>query len=302
MPSGYLDRKVNFFPKQGGAFMEILTTIQAVRDYVAEKKKQGKTIGFVPTIVYLHHGHLELMRQARARCQVVVVSIFVNPKQFGPNEDYARYPRDLRRDAAMCRHVGVDAIFAPGVEEMYHGEGFKTYVEVTELTEGLCGASRPGNFRGVTTVVAKLFNIVQADVAFFGQKDAQQVIVIKRMVADLNMPVEIEVVPIVREPDGLAMSSRNIYLSPEERLAALVLYRALMAARSLVLNGEREAGRVMATMRQLLEAEPLARVDYVEIRDVDTLVPVATIKGRVLIALAVFVGRTRLIDNIILEV
>ncbi len=282
--------------------MEILTTIKETRAYLAGQRIQGYTIGLVPTMGYLHDGHLELMRQARQRCDVVVVSIFVNPKQFGPGEDFEQYPRDMERDAALCRQVGVDAVFAPGVEEMYPPGGSKTYVHVEELTEGLCGTSRPGHFRGVTTVVAKLFNIIQPDVAYFGQKDAQQAIVIQRMAVDLDFPVEIVVVPIVREKDGLAMSSRNVYLSTEQRQAAQVLYRSLAAGQRLVEGGERDAGRVTAVMRDVLASEPLARVDYVEIRDAQSLAPLDTIKGRVLLALAVFIGRTRLIDNMILEV
>ncbi|KKM09103.1 pantoate--beta-alanine ligase [Clostridiales bacterium PH28_bin88] len=281
--------------------MRIIHTVREMRDYVRGVKLAGHTVALVPTMGYLHEGHLALMRRAKERCDVVVASIFVNPKQFGVGEDFERYPRDMARDARLAEEVGVDAIFNPPVEEMYPA-GYNTYVEVEKLTEGLCGAARPGHFRGVTTVVNKLFNIVQPDVAFFGQKDAQQAIVIRQMVADLNMPLEIVIVPIVREPDGLAMSSRNVYLTPAEREAALVLYRTLQRANGLIMAGERSVPAVLTEMRRMLEAEPLATVDYVEIRDAGDLSVIDTIQGRVLVALAVFIGRTRLIDNLLVEV
>ena len=262
---------------------------------------QDKRIGFVPTMGYFHEGHLALMRRAREENDFLVVSLFVNPTQFGPDEDYRRYPRDFDRDKGLAEEEGVDLLFAPSVEDMYP-EGYATYVEVTgRLTSSLCGVSRPGHFRGVTTVVAKLFNIVKPHRAYFGEKDAQQLRVIKRMVMDLNFDIEIVAVPTVREPDGLAMSSRNEYLSPEERKAALVLWRSLNLARSLVEAGERKADRIVSEMRRLIESEPLARIDYVEIVDSETLENVDVIEGEVLVALAVYIGTTRLIDNIVIS-
>lgn len=245
---------------------------------------------------YLHQGHAALMTAARATCDLVVVSIFVNPTQFGPNEDLARYPRDLERDMAICREAGVDAIFHPSVAEMYPEQSV-TWVDVDLLTNTLCGASRPGHFRGVATVVSKLFHIVQPHEAFFGQKDAQQVAVIQRMVRDLNMDVEIVPVETVREPDGLALSSRNVYLSETERAAALVLSRALRLARELAAAGERDAHLVREQMVNLINAEPLAQIDYVEVVDQATLQPLAELDRPALAALAVRIGSTRLIDN-----
>lgn len=280
--------------------MKILRDIAAVKTFVNKVKKDNRSIGFVPTMGFLHEGHLTLMRRAKAACDVVVVSIFVNPMQFGQGEDYEIYPRDLTRDIAMAESVGVDAIFAPSVTEMYP-QGFTSYVEVTGITEKLCGASRPGHFRGVTTVVNKLLNIVQPDQAFFGQKDAQQVAVIKRMVMDLNMNVKVTAVPIVREADGLAMSSRNVYLSAEERKAALVLIRTLQEVKRQLQAGERDANRLRAFMHANITAEPLADIDYVSISDANTLEEVEHIDGSVVVALAVRFGKTRLIDNMIWE-
>ncbi len=281
--------------------VELITTIQGVREAVRAARRAGKRIGFVPTMGYLHEGHLSLMRQARQECDVVVVSIFVNPTQFGPNEDYDRYPRDLERDKALCETVPVDILFHPSVEEMYP-QPFLTRVSVSTITETLCGASRPGHFDGVATIVAKLLNIVRPDAAYFGQKDAQQVVVIRRMVRDLNMDdIEIRPVPIVREPDGLAMSSRNVYLSPEERQAALVLYRTLQMAQERVAAGERDMAALADEMCRMIAAEPLARIDYVSIVDEESLQPVQRLEGRCLAALAVWIGKTRLIDNCILE-
>lgn len=280
--------------------MELLTTVQSIREAVRAARQAGKRIGFVPTMGYLHEGHLTLMRQARQECDFVVVSIFVNPTQFGPNEDFARYPRDLERDMQLCQTVPVDAIFHPDVAEMYP-QPFLTKVSVGTVTEGLCGASRPGHFDGVATVVSKLINIVKPDVAYFGQKDAQQVAVIRRMVIDLNMDLEIKPVETVREADGLAMSSRNVYLSPEEREAALVLSRSLRMARERVAAGERDLGALRAAMESMIAAEPLASIDYVSIVDYDTLQPAQQLEGKALAALAVRFGRTRLIDNVVLE-
>jgi pantoate--beta-alanine ligase len=280
--------------------MEILRDIAAVKAYVRKAKKNNNSIGFVPTMGYLHEGHLTLMREAKASCDTVIVSIFVNPMQFGAGEDYEEYPRDLTRDAAMAGDVGVDAIFAPGVGEMYP-QGSTSYVEVKDVTERLCGASRPGHFRGVTTVVNKLFNIIQPDKAFFGQKDAQQVAVIKRMAKDLNMNVHIVAVPIVREADGLAMSSRNIYLSDKERKAALVLSRSLREVKQRLEMGERDAESLRAYLYANISAEALAHIDYVSISESNTLKEVDHIAEPVLIALAVRFGKTRLIDNMIWE-
>ncbi|HXF51082.1 MAG TPA: pantoate--beta-alanine ligase [Dehalococcoidia bacterium] len=272
--------------------MQVATTIE---EYRRLRAAMTGTVGAVPTMGYLHDGHLALVRRARAENDHVVVSIFVNPTQFGPNEDYARYPRDPERDLAMLRAEGVDVVFMPSVEEMYP-EGFATYVNVERLTERLEGAHRPGHFRGVTTVVTKLFNVLQAHRAYFGQKDAQQLIVIRRMTRDLAFPVEIVDVPTVREPDGLAMSSRNVYLSPDERRAATVLFRALERARELWGAGVRDGSRLRAAMREVVESEPLARADYVSVADPETLEELNTIEGRALASLAVRLGSTRLID------
>ena len=276
--------------------MRIVHTIAETRDIIGKAHADGKTVGLVPTMGYFHEGHLALMREACKQNGFVVVSLFVNPTQFGPNEDFKSYPRDLDRDASMAGSVGVDLIFNPPVEEMYP-EGYATSVEVEGITEQLCGASRPHHFKGVTTVVAKLFNIVGPDRAYFGMKDYQQLKVIERMVADLNMAIEIVEVPTVREPDGLAMSSRNTYLSPEEREAALVLRKSLDRARDLVLGGLRDGHELRAKTREFIEREPRASIDYVEVVDSETLRSVERIEGRVLVALAVRIGRTRLIDN-----
>lgn len=280
--------------------MELLRTVREVREAVKAARLAGKRIGLVPTMGYLHEGHLTLMRQARQDCDFAVVSIFVNPTQFGPNEDFSRYPRDLDRDLALCGQVPVDVVFHPSVEELYP-QPFLTTVRIAKITETLCGASRPGHFEGVATVVTKLFNIVKPDVAFFGQKDAQQVAVLRRMVADLNMDLEIRPVATVRETDGLALSSRNVYLSPEERQAALVLSRTLRMARKRVEAGEHDMASLTAEMRAQIAAEPLADIDYIQIVDYDTLAPVERLNSKALAALAVRFGKTRLIDNCVLE-
>ncbi|HBS59719.1 MAG TPA: pantoate--beta-alanine ligase [Firmicutes bacterium] len=280
--------------------MEIVRQIAAMKEFVRRVKNNGATLGLVPTMGSLHEGHLSLMRQAKAVCDVVAASIFVNPIQFGAGEDYETYPRDLSRDAAVAEGAGVDVIFAPPVQEMYPRD-FISYVEVTDITSRLCGASRPGHFRGVTTVVNKLFNIVQPDQAFFGQKDAQQVAVIKQMVKDLNMNVKIVTGPIMRETDGLAMSSRNIYLTEEERKAALVLSRSLGDVRRRLLAGERDAGLLRVFLQERITAEPLADIDYISICEVGTLKETDIVTGSVLIALAVRFGKTRLIDNLVWE-
>lgn len=280
--------------------MEVVTTVQEMRQAVARARAAGARIGFVPTMGALHEGHGALVDASVAECDVTVVSIFVNPLQFGPAEDFHKYPRDLEADKAFCQARGVDFIFAPSEKEMYP-EPPRAFVEVEELTAGLCGAFRPGHFRGVTTVVTKLFHIVMPDVAYFGQKDYQQLAVIRRMVDDLNFPVEIRGVPTVREADGLAMSSRNRYLNPEERRAATALYRGLTAAKALLEQGERNADRVRQRVREELVKEPLVREQYVEVVDADDLSQVSYIDGRVAVAVAAFVGTTRLIDNIVFD-
>lgn len=281
--------------------MQILRRVDEARGFSRLCRASGERLALVPTMGYLHAGHISLIAAARERAQRVVVSIFVNPTQFGPTEDLARYPRDFERDRAMCQEAGVDAIFHPGVEEMYPA-GYATRVTVEgPLTAGLCGASRPGHFAGVATVVAKLFTICEPDVAVFGQKDAQQAAVIRRMTADLNLPVDIVVAPIVREADGLAMSSRNVYLSPEERAQATALHGALQAAEASVSRGEREARKILDTVRSVLSKAPLGRVDYAELVDAQTLEPVSMLERPALLALAVFFGRTRLIDNTVLR-
>jgi len=281
--------------------MRTYHTISGIREFVRQARSDGKRIGFVPTMGYLHEGHLELMRRARERCEAIVVSIFVNPTQFGPNEDFSRYPRDLERDGAMAAGVGVDALFNPSVEEMYP-PGACTFVDLERITEKLCGLSRPGHFRGVATVVTKLFNIVRPDAAFFGQKDAQQALVIRRMAKDLDLDIEIITVPTVRDADGLAMSSRNIYLEPEERRAALVLSRSLAGAQKSVQAGERDVAAIRRIVTGMIAGEPLVEIEYAEIYSYPDLEPVAALQGPVLLALAVKIGRTRLIDNTVLEV
>ena len=275
--------------------MKIVSTVEEVRAQVKEWKKEGYTIGFVPTMGYLHEGHASLM-DAAGENDKVVVSIFVNPIQFGPNEDLDSYPRDLEHDAKVCEEHGVDLIFHPTPEEMY-GEHFYTYVDMDVLTKELCGLSRPVHFRGVCTVVNKLFNIVTPDHAYFGEKDAQQLAIIKRMVKDLNMPLEIHGCPIIREEDGLAKSSRNTYLSEEERKAALVLSRSIFLGKEMVEKGERDAKKVVAAMTAEIEKEPLAKIDYVKVVDLETMQQVETIEHDILTAIAVYIGKTRLIDN-----
>jgi pantoate--beta-alanine ligase len=280
----------------------MVETIEEVRDHVARARRAGRKVGLVPTMGALHEGHARLIEAARRGSDEVVVSIFVNPTQFGPNEDFARYPRTLDADRATCARAGADLAFVPAVETIYPPGPPATYAEVPVLSDVLEGASRPGHFRGVATVVLKLFGIVGPDVAYFGQKDYQQQLVLRRMVADLDVPVRIETVPTIREPDGLAMSSRNRYLNPEERQAATVLSRSLREAEAAVLGGERSADRVRQVLRATLESERLAKVDYAEVADAETLAPLATLgEGRRAVALlAVRVGPARLIDNAIL--
>ena len=279
--------------------MKIVSTIEEVRAQVKEWKKEGQSIGFVPTMGYLHEGHMSLI-DAAGENDKVVVSIFVNPMQFGPTEDLASYPRDLEHDAKLCEEHGVDLIFHPTPEEMY-GDQFYSYVDMDVLTKELCGLSRPVHFRGVCTVVTKLFNIVTPDRAYFGQKDAQQLAVIKRMVKDLNMQLTITGCPIIREEDGLAKSSRNTYLSPEERKAALVLSRSIFLGKEMVEKGERDCKKILAAMTEEIEKEPLAKIDYVKIVDLDTMQQVEKIDRGILAAIAVYIGKTRLIDNFMYE-
>ncbi|MCM8792616.1 MAG: pantoate--beta-alanine ligase [Candidatus Omnitrophica bacterium] len=260
---------------------------------------QRKSVGFVSTMGYLHQGHLSLIQKARRENDFVVVSIFVNPIQFGPKEDFQRYPRDLKRDVRLCKKAGVDVIFYPHAQDMY-SKNFKTYVVVEELSDKLCGSFRPGHFKGVTTVVAKLFNIVQPDIAYFGQKDAQQAIIIKRMVKDLNIPVRIRVLPIVRESDGLAMSSRNVYLNEDERRRAVIIYNALRYAQDLVRKKTKNSSFIINRVKNIIKPK-VDKIDYIEIVDLEELLPVDKIKGKVLLAIAVRIGKTRLIDNSILK-
>lgn len=280
--------------------MNIVKTIDEVRAQVRAWRKEGLTVGLVPTMGYLHEGHQSLIARSVADNDRTVVSDFVNPIQFGPSEDLATYPRDIDRDAALCEATGADLIFHPDAEEMYAPD-FCTYVDMDHLTKGLCGASRPIHFRGVCTVVSKLFHIVQPDRAYFGQKDAQQLAVIRRMVRDLNMPLDIIGCPIIREADGLAKSSRNTYLSAEERQAALCLSRGLNKGKAAVEAGETDAAKVKAIITAEIEAEPLSRIDYVEIVDWNNLEPVDSTVGSILAAVAVYIGKTRLIDNFIIE-
>ncbi len=282
--------------------MKIISSISRLRREIDLLKRDGKRVGFVPTMGALHEGHLSLIRRARKDNDVVVVSIFVNPTQFGPGEDFSRYPRNFKRDRALCRAEGVDIIFYPSTEEMYP-QPYRTFVEIRELDRHLCGRSRPGHFKGVCSVVAKLFNIVSPDIAYFGQKDIQQAIIIKQMIKDLNFPIKMKIMPIIREKDGLAMSSRNAYLSEKERREATVLYRSLCLARDMIRKGERRPGRIIKEMQGLI-AGTSGRVDYIEIVDIESLAPIKRLKeqDKIVVALAVWFGKARLIDNIIVTV
>ena len=280
--------------------MQTITSREQMFWIARELQRAGRTIGFVPTMGALHEGHLSLMREARAQCDVLVVSIFVNPTQFGPAEDFEKYPRDLKHDAALLTRENVDYLFAPTVTDIYP-PGFSTYVTVEGLSEQLEGASRQGHFRGVATVVAILLNIVRPDIAFFGQKDAQQAAVLKRMVRDLAFDTSVVVLPIVREKSGLALSSRNAYLSEEQKRAATILHRGLSQARSAYENGERDGTRLLQQVRSAIAAEPQARVDYISLNDAETFEPLNNIEDRpALLSLAVYLGKTRLIDNMVL--
>lgn len=280
--------------------MNVLLKTTSLEDLRTARAKLLEPVGFVPTMGCLHEGHISLVEQARRRSASVVVSIFVNPTQFAPTDDLDAYPRDLERDIALLTEAGADVVWTPTSEVMYP-PGFQTWVEVEELVKPLEGEKRPGHFRGVTTIVTKLFNAVQPQKAFFGQKDAQQAAVIRRMVQDLNMPIEIVVCPIVREADGLAMSSRNTYLNPEQRQAATVLSRALQTAQSAYKNSERNADILRALMTETINAEPLARLEYVSCADYDSLEELSIIRGKTLLSMAVYIGTTRLIDNSVLE-
>ena len=280
--------------------MKIITTISQMHQHADRLRDQGDRIGFVPTMGFLHEGHLSLMRRAREDNHALAVSIFVNPTQFGPGEDFQSYPRDLERDASLCREVGCDILFTPSAEEMYP-QGSVTTVSVSTLTKHLCGASRPGHFDGVTTVVTKLLNIVKPHRAYFGLKDYQQYRVLWRMARDLNLDIDIVGLPTVREPDGLAMSSRNAYLDTEERASALSLSRSLELAREMVRDGTRDPAAIEERVREAISSQPHTRIDYVQVVDAEELTPVTSLEGRALLAMAVFVGNARLIDNTLLE-
>jgi pantoate--beta-alanine ligase len=279
-----------------GKTLLIATSVSELRDF---RRELSEPVGLVPTMGFLHEGHLSLVRQARRECASVVVSIFVNPTQFGPQEDLSKYPRDLPHDLQMLESAGADLVWTPSPEEMYP-DGYQTWVMLDELVKPLEGSMRPGHFRGMATVVSKLFNSVQPQKAYFGQKDAQQAAVIRRMNADLNFPVEVIVCPIVREADGLAMSSRNVYLNPAERQAATVLFRALKAAHTAYEQGERNANSLRKLMIDIIQAEPLARLQYVSCADNETLEELESLRGKTLLSMAVFIGKTRLIDNLVL--
>lgn len=281
--------------------MKIITTISQMQKASAQARRQGKTIGFVPTMGFLHEGHAALLRQCRKENDIVVLSIFVNPTQFGPNEDFRRYPRDKKRDVLLAKKENVDIIFYPSVKQMYP-TGYLTNIHVREISNVLCGRSRPGHFDGVATVVTKLVNAVNPDVMYLGQKDAQQVIVLKQLAKDLNWPLRISVVPTVREKDGLAMSSRNKYLSASERIQALSLYRSLQHAKRSIKKGEHNPKVIVGHMRKIIEKNPSARIDYISCVDGNSFESIKRLKGNILIALAVFIGKTRLIDNINLKV
>ncbi|MCT4605963.1 MAG: pantoate--beta-alanine ligase [Marinisporobacter sp.] len=281
--------------------MFIVETVKEIRKIIKKEKREGKKIGLVPTMGYLHEGHLSLIKKAKEENDFVVVSVFVNPTQFGEGEDYESYPRELERDSNLAKSAGADILFHPFVGEMYPN-GYNTYVETYKVTEKLCGASRPGHFRGVTTVVCKLFNIVAPHRAYFGQKDAQQVVVIKQMVRDLNMDIEIIPCPIVREKDGLALSSRNTYLNEEERRAGLILSKSLFKAKEMIENGERDGLKIKDFIVKNIQGEPLANIDYIEVVNSENLESMKKLEQEILIALAVKFGNTRLIDNMRIKI
>lgn len=280
--------------------MQVISDIKELKELINSYKKEGVSVGYVPTMGFLHEGHLSLIERARKQNQKVIVSIFVNPLQFGANEDLDKYPRDLERDENLCENAGVDVIFAPKAQEFY-GENFYSFVDVNLLGDTLCGAKRAGHFRGVCTVLSKFFHLIEPQRAYFGLKDAQQCAIVRAMVRDLNMKVKLEFCPIVRENDNLAKSSRNVYLSEEQRKAAPVLYRSLCEGQRLIEQGEKSCEKIKNAVKKVLENEPLARIDYVEIVDFDTMKPLEKIKPNALCAIAVFIGQTRLIDNFLIE-
>ena len=295
MPGRANDDKSNRIVK-----MKVATTVESIRDLMKAARSEGRKIGLVPTMGALHVGHVSLVEAARHDCDFVVVSIFVNPTQFGPGEDFAKYPRPLEADLEICRKAGVDAVFAPASDVMYPDENL-TWVTVEKLTEPLCGRSRPGHFRGVTTVCAKLFNIVGPDIAYFGQKDAQQAITIRRMVRDLNMPLEIVVCPTIREPSGLAISSRNQYLSEKQKKDAATIFQSLEVCREMIEAGMTETQQIVTRMREVLQEVPSMEIEYISVVDAETLETVDKIAGRMLVAVAVRLGPARLIDNILVD-
>jgi len=276
--------------------MKIIRSVKEMQSYAVQQRAQGKTIGLVPTMGFLHQGHLSLLTQIRPKCDFLIVSIFVNPLQFGPAEDYDKYPRDIIRDEKLLSDSSCDILFYPAIDEMYP-QGYATYIDVEKLSDKLCGKSRPGHFRGVVTVVAKLFTITQCNIACFGQKDGQQAAIIKKMTQDLNLPVEIVIAPIMREKDGLAMSSRNVYLIGEERQNALCLKKSLDMAANMVKEGKTDTRIIIRNMRKFIELVEGAKIDYIEAVDPDTLEAKTTVEGPTMFALAVFIGRTRLLDN-----
>ena len=280
--------------------MEVIATVKEMQQRSEQLRQEGKVIAFVPTMGYLHEGHLALMREGKNRGDTLIISIFVNPTQFGPEEDYERYPRDMQRDLKLAQKVGVDIVFSPSAQEMYP-DGFQTYVEVEKVTQNLCGISRPGHFRGVATVVAKLFNIVKPHIALFGQKDYQQLVTIKRMVEDLNMDTEVIGIPTIRERDGLAMSSRNTYLSPKKRKEAAGLYRALRKGEELFRQGTRDTAAILTTVMGIIKEANPTKIDYVKICDAHNLKDIEEIKKEAIIAVAVHIGKTRLFDNHMLK-
>lgn len=280
--------------------MKVIKRIKDLRKEIAGLKSGSRSVGLVPTMGALHAGHASLIRRSHKENDCTVASIFVNPAQFGPKEDFKQYPRDLKGDIRLCKEEGADIVFCPQVKEIYPS-GYRTYAEVSGLSNTLCGKSRPRHFRGVATIVAKLFNMTGADRAYFGQKDAQQAVIIRKLADDLNIPVEVKVMPIVRHKDGLAMSSRNIYLNKKEREEAVVLYQSLIAAKNLIKSGVRDSGKIIRTIKGMIKNKKSAKIDYVAIVDLDNLRPLKKISGRCLIALAVRVGKTRLIDNLIVK-
>ena len=281
--------------------MKTIESISRMSIFVKMIRKEGKSIGFVPTMGYLHEGHLSLVRAAKKHTDVVVMSIFVNPIQFGPSEDFEKYPKDLKRDEELARDAGVDVVFYPSLKDMYP-ENYATYVTVKALTKNLCGQSRPDHFSGVATVVTKLFNIVRPDVAYFGQKDMQQALMIRKMVKDMNMDIDVKIMPVIREKDGLAMSSRNKYLSEAERKDAGALFQSLKTAETLIKGGEKDAKKITRSIEETIMSKPTARIDYAAIVDTKELKDVKTVSGEIMIALAVFFGNTRLIDNVVINV